>query len=210
MSSPSSNPSQDFVPIKEVRDGVMVLKDGSMRAVVLATSINFALKSIEEQESVIYQFQNFLNSLDFTLQIYVQSRRLDIRPYLALLEERSHAQNSDLMRMQITEYINFIKGLTELSSIMTKSFFVVIPYAASGQVASNMGGMFTPKTKSTTEKNADDLFEEVKSQLEQRVGVVEQGLSRCGVKIARLGSEELVELFYRIFNPGDAEKPIKM
>ncbi len=210
MSSPSSNPSQDFVPIKEVRDGVMILKDGSMRAVVLANSINFALKSIEEQESVIYQFQNFLNSLDFTLQIYIQSRRLDIRPYLALLEERSHSQNSDLMRMQIAEYINFVKGLTELSSIMTKSFFVVIPYAPTGQGVSDITGVFASKTKSSVEKEKDDIFEEVKSQLEQRVGVVEQGLARCGVKIARLGSEELVELFYRIFNPGDAEKPIKM
>lgn len=205
----NSNPSQEFVPIKEVRDGVMILKDGSMRAVVLATSINFALKSIEEQESVIYQFQNFLNSLDFSMQIYVQSRRLDIRPYLALLEERVHAQNTDLMRMQISEYINFVRGLTELSSIMTKSFFVVIPYAPTTQSIKGVSNIF--KTKNTTaEKEKDDLFEEVKSQIEQRVGVVEQGLARCGVKIARLGSEELVELFYRIFNPGDAEKPIKM
>jgi type IV secretory pathway VirB4 component len=208
--SQSSNPSQDFVPIKEVRDGVMILKDGSMRAVVLATSINFALKSIEEQESVIYQFQNFLNSLDFSMQIYVQSRRLDIRPYLALLEQRLYAQNTDLMHMQISEYINFIKGLTELSSIMTKSFFVVIPYAPLGNTASNMANIFNSRKDSSLERKKDDAFEEVKSQIEQRVGVVEQGLARCGVKIARLGSEELIELFYRIFNPGDAEKPIKV
>lgn len=207
---PTSNASQEFVPIKEVRDGVMVLKNGGMRAVVLATSINFALKSVEEQESVIYQFQNFLNSLDFSMQIYVQSRRLDIRPYLNLLEERLRAQNTDLMRMQITEYINFVKGLTELSSIMTKSFFVVIPYAPSASSVSGLTNTFSSKKSEVLEKEKDDHFEEVKSQLEQRVGVVEQGLARCGVKIARLGSEELVELFYRIFNPGDAEKPIKM
>lgn len=206
----SSNASQEFVPIKEVRDGIMILKDGSIRAVVLATSINFALKSVEEQESIIYQFQNFLNSLDFTLQIYVQSRRLDIRPYLGLLDERLRAQNTDLMRMQITEYINFIKGITELSSIMTKSFFVVIPYAPLSQSVSGITDIFSHKKDSTIEKEKDDFFEEVKSQIEQRVGVVEQGLARCGVKIVRLGSEELVELFYRIFNPGDAEKPIKM
>lgn len=206
----ASNASQEFVPIKEVRDGVMILKDGSIRAVVLATSINFALKSSEEQESVIYQFQNFLNSLDFTLQIYVQSRRLDIRPYLALLDERLRAQNTDLMRMQITEYINFVRGLTELSSIMTKSFFVVIPYAPLGQSAAGIANMFSSHKDKSLEKEKDDHFEEVRSQIEQRVGVVEQGLARCGVKIARLGSEELVELFYRIFNPGDAEKPIKM
>lgn len=206
----ASNASQEFVPIKEVRDGVMILKDGSIRAVVLATSINFALKSSEEQESVIYQFQNFLNSLDFTLQIYVQSRRLDIRPYLALLDERLRAQNTDLMRMQITEYINFVRGLTELSSIMTKSFFVVIPYAPLNQSVTGIANMFSSNKDKSIEKEKDDHFEEIRSQIEQRIGVVEQGLARCGVKIARLGSEELVELFYRIFNPGDAEKPIKM
>ncbi len=206
----ANNPSQDFVPIQEIRDGILILKDGSMRAVVLATSINFALKSVTEQESIIYQFQNFLNSLDFTMQIYIQSRKLDIRPYMGLLEGRLRAQTSDLMRMQITEYIHFIKDLTDFSSIMTKSFFVVIPYESSIK-AKGLSGMFNTKEKNTTaEKEKDDQFEEVKSQVEQRISVVEQGLARCGVKIARLESEELVELFYRIFNPGDAEKPIKM
>ncbi len=203
----STNPSQDFVPINEIREGIMILKDGSMRAVVLATSINFALKSTEEQESVIYQFQNFLNSLDFSVQIYIQSRKLDIRPYIALLEDRLKSQNSDLMKIQISEYMMFVKGLTEGSNIMTKSFFLVIPYAPT----LNPGkGLVNILKKKDDNKNKNDDFEEIKNQLEQRVSVVEQGLSRCGVKIARLGSEELVELFYRIFNPGDAEKPIKM
>ncbi len=202
------NPSQEFVPINEIREGIMILKDGSMRAVVLATSINFALKSTEEQESVIYQFQNFLNSLDFSVQIYVQSRKLDIRPYIALLEERLKAQTSDLMKIQISEYIMFIKGLTEGSNIMTKSFFLVIPYDPVSSPTKGIANILK-KDKDET-KNKNDEFEEIKSQLEQRISVVEQGLARCGVKVARLGSEELVELFYRIFNPGDAEKPIKM
>lgn len=201
------NPSQEFVPINEIREGIMILKDGSMRAVVLATSINFALKSTEEQESVIYQFQNFLNSLDFSVQIYVQSRKLDIRPYLALLEERQKAQNSDLMKIQINEYIMFIKGLTEGSNIMTKSFFLVIPYDSINNPTKGLSNILK---KNNVDNNKNDEFEEIKNQLEQRIAVVEQGLSRCGVKVARLGSEELVELFYRIFNPGDAEKPIKM
>ena len=188
----------------------MILKDGSMRAVVLATSINFALKSTEEQESVIYQFQNFLNSLDFTVQIYVQSRKLDIRPYVALLEDRLRAQTSDLMKIQISEYIMFIKGLTEGSNIMTKSFFLTIPYAPSSNAGRNLSNLLKKKDDATNQKNKNDDFEEIKNQIEQRISVVEQGLSRCGVKVARLGSEELVELFYRIFNPGDAEKPIKM
>jgi type IV secretory pathway VirB4 component len=206
----STNPSQDFVPISEIREGIMILKDGSMRAVVLATSINFALKSTEEQESVIYQFQNFLNSLDFSVQVYIQSRKLDIRPYVALLEDRFRAQTSDLMKIQISEYIMFIKGLTEGSNIMTKSFFLTIPYDPAMNPSKSFSNILSKKDDKTNQKNKDDVFEEIKNQIEQRVSVVEQGLSRCGVKIARLGSEELVELFYRIFNPGDAEKPIKM
>lgn len=206
----STNPSQDFVPINEIREGIMILKDGSMRAVVLATSINFALKSTEEQESVIYQFQNFLNSLDFTVQTYIQSRKLDIRPYIALLEDRLVAQTSDLMKIQISEYIMFVKGLTEGSNIMTKSFFLVIPYAPISNAGKSIVNIFKKKDEETVQKNKSDDFEEIKNQIEQRISVVEQGLSRCGVKVARLGSEELVELFYRIFNPGDAEKPIKM
>ncbi len=205
-----TNPSQDFIPISEIREGIMILKDGSMRAVVLATSINFALKSTEEQESVIYQFQNFLNSLDFTVQIYIQSRKLDIRPYVALLEDRLRVQTSDLMKIQISEYIMFIKGLTEGSNIMTKSFFLTVPYAPTLNPGRNLSNLLKKKDEATNQKNKNDDFEEIKNQIEQRISVVEQGLSRCGVKIARLGSEELVELFYRIFNPGDAEKPIKM
>ena len=204
------NPSQDFVPISEIREGIMILKDGSMRAVVLATSINFALKSNEEQESVIYQFQNFLNSLDFSVQIYIQSRKLDIRPYIALLEERLKAQTSDLMKIQINEYIMFIKGLTEGSNIMTKSFFLVIPYAPLSNPGKNLANILKKQDVNAKQKDKTDEFEEIKNQIEQRISVVEQGLARCGVKIARLGSEELIELFYRIFNPGDAEKPIKM
>jgi type IV secretory pathway VirB4 component len=206
----SINPSQDFVPISEIREGIMILKDGSMRAVVLATSINFALKSNEEQESVIYQFQNFLNSLDFSVQIYIQSRKLDIRPYIALLEDRLKAQTSDLMKIQIDEYIMFIKGLTEESNIMTKSFFLVIPYAPTVNPGKGFANILKKQDSEAKQKDKSDEFEEIKNQIEQRISVVEQGLGRCGVKVARLGSEELVELFYRIFNPGDAEKPIKM
>ncbi len=123
-----AKPAQDFVPIKEIRDGIMVLKDGSMRSILLASSLNFALKSADEQQSIIFQFQNFLNSLNFSIQIFVQSRRLDIRPYIALLEERLKEQVGDLMKMQTKEYIGFIKSFTESTNIMSKSFFVVVPY----------------------------------------------------------------------------------
>jgi len=120
-----SKAAQDFVPIKEVRDGVVILKDGSMRAVLMVSSLNFALKSQDEQESILFQFQNFLNSLDFSVQFFVQSRELDIRPYLNLLEERYRAQTEDLMRIQVREYIGFVKNFIENSDIMSKSFFIV-------------------------------------------------------------------------------------
>ena len=110
MATVVSKATQDFVPIKEIRDGVVILKDNSMRAIVLASSLNFALKSSDEQSAIISQFQNFLNSLNFSIQIFVQSRRLDIRPYIALLENRQKEQMGDLLKVQTKEYIEFIKS----------------------------------------------------------------------------------------------------
>src|SRR3984957_14435312 len=130
-SSSSARSTQDFVPVSEVRDGIVVLKDGSLRAILLASSINFALKSEDEQTAFIVQFQNFLNSLDFSCQIFVQSRMLDIRPYIATLEAQYKEQLDDLMRIQIREYIEFIKSFTEAANIITKNFFVVVPYSSS-------------------------------------------------------------------------------
>src|SRR6185369_9382610 len=117
-----------------VRDGIVVLKDGSLRAVLLASSINFALKSEDEQTAFIVQFQNFLNSLDFSCQIFIQSRQLDIRPYIATLEVAYKKQLDDLMRVQIREYIEFVKSFTEAANIMTKNFFVVVPYSPNTSV----------------------------------------------------------------------------
>src|SRR3989338_1550241 len=126
--APQSKATQDFVPIKEVRDGVVVLKNGSMRAVLMCSSVNFALKAQDMQEAIVLQFQSFLNSLDFSIQIFIQSRRLDIRPYVTLLEEREKKQTIELLKIQTREYIGFIKNFTENTSIMSKTFFVVVPY----------------------------------------------------------------------------------
>ncbi|HEY4494517.1 MAG TPA: hypothetical protein VJC02_00255 [Candidatus Paceibacterota bacterium] len=203
--------TQDFVPIKEIRNGVVILKDGSMRALVLASSLNFALKSTDEQNSIIFQFQNFLNSLDFSIQIFVQSKKLDIRPYIALLEERHKEQITDLMKIQTREYIEFIKTFVENSNIMTKSFFIVVPYTPPTLTASkNPISNMMNSNKKDKKIVANEEFDEYRSQLEQRVGVVEQGLVRCGVRVAELGTEEVVELYYKIFNPGETEKPIQI
>jgi hypothetical protein len=203
---PNAKPAQSFVPIKEIRDGILVLKDGSMRAILLASSINFALKSADEQQSIIFQFQNFLNSLNFSVQLYTQSRKLDIRPYIALLEERLKDQVGDLMKMQTREYIDFIKNFTESSNIMTKSFFIVIPYTPPISTGSKSVKSFFGNSTNVSEEKSS--FEENRVQIQQRMESVEQGLVRCGIRIAELGTEELIELFYKIFNPGDVDKPI--
>ena len=190
---------------------LVVLKDGSMRGIVLASSLNFSLKSDDERNAILLQFQDFINSLDFAVQISIQSRRLDIRPYIALLEDRYKEQINDLMKIQTREYIEFIKKFTESTNIMTKSFFVVVPYdPAIINIKSGMAsGLFQKKTASEELEKKQAGFEENRTQLEQRVSVVEQGLSRCGIRVIRLGTEEVIELFYKIFNPGDTEKPIK-
>lgn len=205
----SSKSTQDFVPISEVRDGVVMLKDGSLRAVLLASSINFALKSEDEQTAFIVQFQNFLNSLDFSVQIFVQSRMLDIRPYVATLEAQYKKQLDDLMRVQIREYIEFIKSFTEAANIMTKNFFVVVPYSPA--IVQKQGGVssmlpFGKGNASQEDKNRS--FEEQVSQLEQRIAIVQQGLVRTGVRTVQLGTEEAIELLYKMFNPGEEGKPM--
>lgn len=210
-----SKATQEFVPIKEVRDGIVILKDNSMRAVLMTSSINFALKSEDMQQAILLQFQNFLNSLDFSIQIYIQSRRLDIRPYLALLEERYKEQKTDLMKIQTREYIEFVKTFTENSDIMSKNFFVVVPYTPSGlgtgskNAVNALGGIFGKKTVEN-QNTKTDTFEENRTQIEQRIAIVEQGLLRTGVRVVELGTEEVIELFYKIFNPGDTEKPMQI
>ncbi len=204
--------SQEFVPISDIKDGIITLKDGSLRAVLMASSINFSLKSDDERTAIIYQFQDFLNSLDFSVQIFIQSRRLDIRPYIALLEEREKNQVNDLMKIQVQEYIGFIKNFTENTNIMTKHFFVIVPYSPGALQGKNpVAGIFGKK-KNAEEKKVDtqEVFEERRTQLEQRLSVVEQGLVSSGIRVIQLGTEEVVELFYKIFNPGDAEKPIQL
>lgn len=202
--------AQDFVPIKEVRGGLIVLKDETLVGVMLASSLNFALKSQDEQTAILAQFQNFLNSLDFSVQLFVQSRRLDIRPYIALLEERLQAQTEELMKIQVREYMEFVRSITERVNIMEKRFFVVVPYNPPIlDVKKTVGARVFGQSHLSAEKE-DIGFEEYRTQLEQRMAVVEQGLIRTGVRTIPLGTEEVIELLYKEFNPGELEKPISL
>ena len=209
--------AQEFVPIKEVRNGVIILKDGGLRAVLIASSINLSLKSADEQMAIISQFQSFLNGLDFPTQIVMQSRRLDIRPYLMTLEARLKEQNEQLLKIQTKEYIEFIKSFTDEVNIMTKTFFVIVPYSYNvikqgGGFIDNLFNSSGPKKSTGTTKKDVDLasFEEKRTQLDQRVGVIIGGLGGLGIKSSQLNTEEIVELFYKTFNPGDISQGIKL
>jgi hypothetical protein len=202
--APKSSPTQQFVPVKEIRDGIVVLKDDTLATVVLVSSINLSLKSYDEQRAVLGQFQNFLNTLDFPIQIVIQSRRYDVRPYILTLENRLKVQTEPLLRVQTQEYIEFIQTFTEQVNVMRKNFFVVIPYnPAIISQSSGLGKVFSffGKKQSNADLIAD--FEEQRTQLEQRVSVVEQGLSRLGLRVAQLGTQEVIELLYKTFNPGE-------
>ena len=212
--SPTTSATQEFVPIKEVRDGIVMLKDGGLRSILLCSSLNFSLKSEDERNAILLQFQDFLNSLDFSIEIVIQSRKLDIRPYIALLETQEKNQTNNLMKIQVREYIEFIKNFTESTNIMTKNFFIVVPYSPATLSPIETGGIGARFGLGGTKKEqaaaTEASFDENRSQLEERLSVVEQGLVRTGIRVARLGTEEVIELFYKAFNPGETEKPLRV
>lgn len=213
--------SYNFVKIKEIRDGVVVLKDGGLRGVLMVTATNLGLKSADEQEATIAAFQNFLNTLDFSAQIVVQSRRMDIRPYLKLLEDRVLQQKEELLRLQTRMYIDYVRAFADEYDIMKKHFFVVVPYSA--ETRPGRGGFFAglfgskKKTKKVSTKKGSSVvsaeeehtqFEEKRSQLEQRMGVVRSGLMGMGLKVEYLDTAALIDLYYSLYNPGDTQKAI--
>lgn len=203
------NPTQTIVPVREVRNGVVILKDDGFRGILMCSSMNFALKSEDEQTAIIGGFQSFLNTLDFSVQIVVHSRKMDIRPYIALLEERINAQQSELMRIQLREYIQFIKGFTDTTDIMTKLFYVIVPYTAAMTTKMADSLPIPGRKRPASVNGAMDTFEEDRVQLEQRMSLVVAGLASAGVRAVPLGTEEIIELLYRSFNVGQLESPIR-
>lgn len=203
-------PSQSFVPVQEVRNGVIILKSGGYRGILMCSSLNFSLKSEDEQRAVIGGFQTFLNSLDFSTQIVVHSRKMDIRPYLSLLAERTDAQETDLMKIQVREYMEFVRNFADQVNIMTKTFYIVIPYepGAGAQVVNSIP--FLRNTGATPSAGIANTFEEHRIQLEQRMSLASSGISATGVRAVPLGTEEIIELLYRSFNIGELDSPIRL
>jgi len=191
--------TQNFLPFKEIREGILILNDNSLRAILMVSSINFALKSAEEQEAIFYQFQNFLNSLDFSIQIIVQSRVLNLTGYLDKLKELEEKQTNELMKIETAEYRNFISQLVASRQILTKMFYIVVPFTLI-----QLSKVSLPTTQKETSLSEED-FARAKNQLWQRVEFVSTGLNSCGLQNAPLNTLEIIELLWSLHHPNEAE-----
>lgn len=183
-----------------------MLKNGTLRAVLLVSSVNFALKSEDEQTAVIQGYTQFLNSLDFTLQIVVQSRKLDIDNYLNRLRTQEKTQMNELLRMQTQDYIQYVGELVELADIMSKRFYIVIPFDPGGvkgqSFFSKLKTIFSPTSVIVLKQKK---FEEYRNEVQKRVDYVIDGLSSVGLNSVQLDTQGLIELYYNTFNPKVSE-----
>lgn len=196
--------TENLVPISDIRDGIVILKNGSLRLVLSVSAINFELRSADEQVAILQGFQRFLNSSDFPLQIVISSRKLDITAYLKTVDQITESTENELMKIQATEYSRFIKELSALSNIMSKKFYIIIPFyvfetpQVTGLVES-LKGVFKPKE--VAKELTDEQFNTYKNQLLQRSELVYGGLEGLGLKVRQLEDEELKNLYYQLYNP---------
>lgn len=194
--------SQKFLDVAEIKEDVIILKSGSLRSILAVSAINFDLKSTDEQEAIVNQYQNFLNSLDFPIQILISSRKLNIEKYIAFISEKEKEQESELLKLQIAEYKNFINQLVSVSNIMDKNFYITVPFAPveneEKSFFSNILSRLNPK-KNILEKREN--FETYKNQLFQRIDHITAALSGIGLRITPLKTQELIELLYNSYNP---------
>jgi len=198
-------PTQTFVNIREIRDGVVYLKKGGLRRILIVSGVNFDLKLEAEQTLILNSFQNFLNTLDFSVQLFVHSRKVNVDAYLEAMRERMNEEENQLLKIQIEEYMEFIKTFVDQNAIISKSFFTVIPYESAAVVEGAKGilGLFSKKPKREVKEQAP---QEALEQLDHRVNQVIDGLEQIGLRTVPLGDRELVELFYNLYNPQLVEK----
>jgi len=198
--------TQQYLDIAEIKDDIVIMRDGTLRAVLLVSSINFALKSEDEQNAVINSYVMFLNNLSFMLEIVIQSRELDIDNYINYLQEKEKQQINKLLKLQTSEYIEYIKELTSMGMIMNKRFFVVVPY---NPVADKKKGFFSSLGEAlkpaTSIRLKEKSFKRYQEMMERRLDSVAGGLSSMGVSVARLDTQGLIELYYRTYNPETAK-----
>lgn len=206
------NTSQKSLLISEIRDGMVVMKDGSMRAVVMCQSINFDLMNPQEREGVEFAYQGFLNSLYFPVQVFIRSQHIDLDDYLEKLNGIRQNQDNILLGLLMEDYINYVRYLVEAANIMDKQFYIVIPFyptlATKEGVttgAQKFSEIFKPKDEGVVTINETD-FRKYKQELTQRVRVVSNGLNQMGVKSIPLNTQELIELYYNVYNPVTAKQ----
>lgn len=211
--------TQQYIDIAGIKEGIVILKSGGLRMILMASSINFALKSEEEQNAIIMNYQSFLNSLAFPIQIVMQSRRLDLDSYVAKLNDAYEQETNELIQIQIQDYTGFIKRLVSVANIMDKKFFIVIPYSPLNiQKRGLFDKIFNP-TRITKVNISDTEFKRFKEEMTQRANVITSGLSAIGVKAAILNTQQAADLMYSTYNPeegnkeklteiGELEKPI--
>lgn len=204
------NSTQSTLQLSEVRDNMVIMIDGSMRAVVACKSINFDLMSDREREGVEYSYQNFLNSLNFPVQILVRSQRVDIGPYLDKLVSTRRTQDNMLLGVLMDDYINYIDVLSQEANIMEKTFYIVIPYFPNGDAANLIDqgkgffGKLFAKPKNTVTRIDTAAYEKAKSEIKNRVDNVVAGMFQIGVQSVQLDTKSLGELYYNFYNPDTA------
>lgn len=204
------NTTQNSLLISEIRDNMVIMGDGSFRAVVACKSINFDLMSSREREGVEFSYQNFLNALYFPVQIFIRSQRVDIGPYIDRLASIRRSQDNMLLNVLMDDYINFIDALSQEANIMDKSFFVVIPFFPAGDLNSAIKqsqSFFTKlfsKPQATATKIDQASYEKAKDEIKNRVDSVMSGLFQLGVRSVQLNTKELGELYYNVYNPDTA------
>ena len=193
--------TQKYLDISEIRDGVVILRDGSVRNVLLVSSINFALKSEEEQNATIQSYVSFLNYLEHPVQIVIQSRKLNVDKYLNDLLEKERQQKNDLLKIQTSEYRQFISELVGLGQIMSKKFYVVVPYSpgedTNKKFFDRLSAVFSPLV---TINLKEKKFQRLKQEIDKRTETVISGLSGMGLNVVQLDTQALIELYYNTYN----------
>jgi hypothetical protein len=204
-------PSQQFIEIDSIQNGAVKLKSGGLRKILLVGGTNFALKSEEEQGILTYAFQGFLNSLDFSVQIFIHSRKLNIDDYLKKLEAREIQEENSLLKNQISEYREFVRNIVAQNAIMQKRFFIAVPYDSIQIPKAGLGitDRLFGRGKSASEAQKENLEESIQ-QLDRRVDEVINGLNQMGLRAVPLNDDELIELFYNLYNPSTIEKRVDL
>jgi len=195
-------PTQRHLPFAEIKHDTVVMKDGTLRAILMVSSINFALKNEDEQQAIVSGYVAFLNGLDHPLQVVIQSRQLNIRPYLEKLASKEREQPNELLRMQIADYRSFVAELVNMGKIMSKHFFVVVPFdPLSNKKRSYWARLGEVARPAITVRLKEERFLKRKHELDMRLRQVESGLTSLGLEVVRLDTQSLIELLYSTYNP---------